>query len=76
MRSMAIVTTTWYGAVRVTLPYCVPSNGMPCVRFCVHSTAHAYSGYPRHGVHPRQEGHAPSDNDSQNGQLRHISPVS
>ena len=58
---MAIVTTTKYGAVRVTLPYSVPSGGMPCVRVRVQSTSHAYSGYPRHRVNSRQEGHAPSD---------------
>ena len=68
---MAIVTTTKCGAVSVTLPYFVPSNGMPCVRFRVQSTRHAYRRYPRHRVNPRHEGHAPSSNNPQNGQLRH-----
>ena len=71
MRSMAMVTTTKYGAVRATLPYFEVSNGMPCVRFCVHSTPHAYSRFPRHRVNPRQERHAPSDSSPQNGQSRH-----
>ena len=61
MRSMAIVTTTRYGAVRVTLPYSVPLDGMPCVRVRVQWTSHAYSGHPRHQVNPRHEGKAPSD---------------
>ena len=60
-RSMSIVTTTRYGAVRVTLPYSVPSDGMPCVRVRVQSTSPAYSEYPRHRVNPCKEGHAPSD---------------
>ena len=67
MRSMAIVTTTRYGAVRVTLPYSVPSDGMPCVPVRVQSTLNVYSGYQRHQVNPRQEGHAQSDKSPQNG---------
>ena len=51
--------TTKYAAVRVTLPYSVPSDEMPCARVRVQSTSHAYSGYPHHRVNPRQEGHAP-----------------
>ena len=61
MRSMAIVTTTRHGAVRLTLPYSVLSDGMPCVRVRVQSTSPAYSECPRHRVNPCQEGHAPSD---------------
>ena len=61
MRSMAIVTTTRHGAVRLTLPYSVLSAGMPCGRVLVQSTSPAYSECPRHRVNPCQEGHAPSD---------------
>ena len=61
MRSMAIVTTTRHGAVRLKLPYSVLSDGMPCVRVRVQSTSPAYSECPRHRVNPCQEGHAPSD---------------
>ena len=61
MRSMAIVTTTIHGAVRLTLPYSVLSDGMLCVRVRVQSTSPAYSECPRHRVNPCQEGHAPSD---------------
>ena len=61
MRSMAIVTTTRHGAVRLTLPYSVLSDGMPCVRVRVQSTSRAYSECTRHRVNPCQEGHAPSD---------------
>ena len=34
------------------------------------TTAHAYRGYPRHRLKPRQVVHASSDNNPQNGQLR------
>ena len=61
MRSMAIVTTTRHGAVRLTLPYSVLSDGMPCGRLRVQSTSPAYIECPRHRVNPCQEGHAPSD---------------
>ena len=61
MRSMAIVTTTRHGAVRLTLPYSVLSNGIPCVRVRAQSTSPVYSECPCHRVNPCQEGHAPSD---------------
>ena len=61
MHLLAIVTTKKYGAVRMTLAYYVPSDGMPCVRVRVKSTWHAYIGYLRHRVNPCQEGHARSD---------------
>ena len=61
MRSMAILTTTRHGAVRVILSYSVPSDRILCLRVLVQSTSHAYGEYPRHRVNPRQEVHPPSD---------------